>query len=246
MSQQHARSADPGEVGERKQSPAESVGGGGPKTLSLDLSTAFQAYRYTFCGVAIGRGMSPADAEDVVQEFFLEATRTGLPEKYDATKGPERPFLTKAFQLFLTKEIAKRRALKRGWGKLVALSIEDDRVVNSQTEGLDLRSPEAVCQAREVTIVLERAVGLLREELNGKAHARTFEALIPFLDSKGKHVCYRTLGTTLGLSAGAARMKLMRLRRRLRAYVFKELEIENPGLANRAASVESLFRCLDP
>jgi RNA polymerase sigma factor (sigma-70 family) len=60
------------------------------------------------------RGYSPADAQDIVQSFFIHLFEQNTLSRADQQKGRLRTFLLGSLQNFLLKQRERMRALKRG------------------------------------------------------------------------------------------------------------------------------------
>jgi RNA polymerase sigma factor (sigma-70 family) len=81
------------------------------------LATFSEAYwppLYTFVR---RRGYSPADAQDIVQSFFVHLFEQNTLSRADQEKGRLRTFLLGSLQNFLMKQRERMRALKRGGGQ---------------------------------------------------------------------------------------------------------------------------------
>jgi len=81
------------------------------------LATFSEAYwppLYTFVR---RRGYSSADAQDIVQSFFIHLFEQNTLSRADQEKGRLRTFLLGSMQNFLLKQRERMRALKRGGGQ---------------------------------------------------------------------------------------------------------------------------------
>ena len=87
------------------------------------LESICQTYWLPIYAFARKRGFSPADSEDVTQEFFADLLRKKEFENLRERKGKLRTFLLVAARNFMANEWQKRRAQKRGGGVPV-LSID--------------------------------------------------------------------------------------------------------------------------
>jgi RNA polymerase sigma-70 factor (ECF subfamily) len=79
-----------------------------------EFTESYWAPLYTFVR---RRGYAPADAQDVVQSFFVHLLEHNTLSRADQEKGRLRTFLLGALQNFLLKQHERRRALKRGGGQ---------------------------------------------------------------------------------------------------------------------------------
>jgi RNA polymerase sigma-70 factor (ECF subfamily) len=78
------------------------------------FSEAYWPPLYTFVR---RRGYSPADAQDVIQGFFVHLLEHNTLSRADQEKGRLRTFLLGSLQNFLLKERERMSALKRGGGR---------------------------------------------------------------------------------------------------------------------------------
>jgi DNA-directed RNA polymerase specialized sigma24 family protein len=78
------------------------------------FSEAYWPPLYTFVR---RRGYSPADAQDVVQGFFVHLFEKNTLSRADQEKGRLRTFLLGSLQNFLLKQHERMRAVKRGGGQ---------------------------------------------------------------------------------------------------------------------------------
>jgi DNA-directed RNA polymerase specialized sigma24 family protein len=83
------------------------------KALAM-FSEAYWPPIYTFVR---RRGYSPADAQDIVQGFFVHLFEQNTLSRADQEKGRLRTFLLGSLQNFLLKQRERMAALKRGAGK---------------------------------------------------------------------------------------------------------------------------------
>ena len=95
------------------------------KALAI-FSEAYWPPLYTFVR---RRGYSPADAQDIVQAFFVHLFEKNTLSRVDQEKGRLRTFLLGSLENFLLKQRDRMRAIKRGG--------------NHQLVSFDLHLPEA-------------------------------------------------------------------------------------------------------
>jgi RNA polymerase sigma-70 factor (ECF subfamily) len=169
------------------------------------------------------RGFSPQDAEDLTQEFFARLLEHNWIARADAQKGRFRSFLLTALRRFLADEWDKARAQKRGGGR-PAVSLD-----------CELAGPDAPADAaydrQWALALLERTMARLRAEFEQAGKAREFEGLKTFLTTDRKEIAYAAAAAASGLSEGAARVAVHRLRRRYRELFREEIArtVAGPG-----------------
>ena len=84
-------------------------------------------------------------------------------------------------------------------------------------------SPDEILDARWAGVVLERALEKVRSELGAEDKPKTFELLSPFLAGDKPTISYEEVAKGLGISLGAVKTKIHRLRERFAAAVRSEI-----------------------
>jgi DNA-directed RNA polymerase specialized sigma24 family protein len=160
-----------------------------------------------------------------VQSFFLSCLEKDWLAAADRAKGRFRSFLLVAFKRFVAKELAKSRTRKRGGDhafiELDALSAEK----RYTCEPTGLASADRLYERRWALTLLEQVLERLEQEQTRAGNERTFTALKEFLSGNGRGTAYAELAGPLGLSEGAVKVAVHRLRRRYREML--EAEIAN-------------------
>lgn len=77
--------------------------------------------------------------------------------------------------------------------------------------------------ARWARLLLDRAIETLRGQFNAKGEAETFETLAPFLGGEKSGISYQDAAPKLGVTLGAAKTLIHRLRRDFAAAVRREV-----------------------
>ena len=81
------------------------------------LETLCRAYWYPLYAYLRRKGLAPADAQDVTQEFFCRLIGKNYLASVDRSRGSFRAFLLASVNHLLANEWDKARALKRGGGR---------------------------------------------------------------------------------------------------------------------------------
>ena len=185
------------------------------------LESLCQAYWYPLYAYARRLGQAPPDAQDLTQEFFARLLEKRWLAGADREKGRFRSFLLTAFKRFLANEWDRARAQKRG-GQAAHLPL-DTALAESRyaTEAAMELPADRLYERRWALTLLEQTLVRLRTEFGKAGHATEFEQLKPFLTADTSTLTYADVARKLGLSEGAARVAVHRLRRRFRE-VFRE------------------------
>lgn len=197
--------------------PAE---GAGAEDARAALEHLAQSYWSPLHAYVRRRGYGEEEARDLTQDFFAR-----LLERRDvATVSPERgrfrSFLLTALQRFLINAEERGRAEKRGGGR-APLSLDGadgEAFAPSHAE-----TPERAFERAWAGAVLERTLERLAADYAERRQAPLFEALREHLVAGGEGTPHAELGRRLGLSEGAVKVALHRLRARYRAELRREI-----------------------
>lgn len=162
-------------------------------------------------------------AQDLTQAFLAR-----LIEKHDVRnvrreRGRFRSFLLAALKHFLLNDAQSQRAVKRGGG-VTTLPLEFDTAEGKYLkEPRDTRTPETTFDRRWALTVLDRVLQRLRREATGADKVAEFDVLKPSLLGESPPGGYQTWGGELGLTEGAVKVAVHRLRRRFQRVLRDEI-----------------------
>jgi RNA polymerase sigma-70 factor (ECF subfamily) len=196
-----------------------------------------RTYWYPLYAFVRRRGESAEDASDLVQQFFAQMLERGWLAEVERREVRFSTLLLTIYQRFLASEYRRATAGKRGGGQ-VPLSI--DLAQAEQWFGAEPvadETPERLFERRWALAVLDRALGLLREECETAGRARQFAALSPFLSREAEAGEYDRVAARLGLNARAVAVAVHRLRAQYRATVRAEVAA---GLSDHTCVAEEL------
>jgi RNA polymerase sigma-70 factor (ECF subfamily) len=180
------------------------------------LEVLCRAYWYPLYAFVRRQGYSPSDSQDMTQEFFARLLAKEYLQAADREKGRFRTFLRVALRRFLANEWDRARRLKRGGGRTPLPLDTAAAEQRYQAEGDDALPPDRLYERRWARALLEQVLGRLRAEYAAAARTADFEQLKEALIADRGAIAYRDLATALGLSEGAARVAVHRLRKRFR------------------------------
>ena len=100
-------------------------------------------------------------------------------------------------------------------------------------------TPEKVFEARWAATLIDTALQRLRAEMEAEAKGRAFDTLQPFLLG-GKETSYQEAADALGMSLGALKTAIHRLRSRYGALLREEVA----RTVSRPEQVDDELRCL--
>ncbi len=196
------------------------AGGDSAQAVSA-LEALCRAYWYPLYAYVRRRGYSPEDAEDLTQAFFEHLLNRDFLRHVAPGKGLFRSFLLACLKHFLADEWKKAHRAIRG-GNLPHLAWEsrsaEDRY---RLEPVDRMDAESLYERRWAMTLLERVLGRLRDHSVGAGKAQLFEALEGFLLGEERGPTYAQTAARLGLTEGAVKAAVHRLREHYR-HLFRE------------------------
>lgn len=162
-------------------------------------------------------------AQDLAQGFFTLLLEKNYLGDANRQRGRFRSFLMTSVKNFLANEWDRANALKRGGGQ-VPVSID---LVEAERwympAAAKKASPESMFERRWALSLLEHVLAKLRAEYASAGKADQFESLSTFLNQESDEARYRELAGSMGLSAGALRMLVHRMRRKYRRLLREEI-----------------------
>jgi RNA polymerase sigma-70 factor (ECF subfamily) len=186
------------------------------------LETLCTTYWYPLYAFVRGSGYSPADAQDLTQEFFARLLAKDYLKLVAPEKGRFRTFLRLALKRFLIHEWERLRAQKRG-GARTHLAFDTTMAEQRfQGEHADSMAPDRLYDRRWALALLGEAMGRLDREYGAAGKGAELTQLKPHLTAGRGEIPYKEIAASLGITEGAARVAVHRLRKRFRE-VFREM-----------------------
>lgn len=198
-----------------------------PRRALHELCAAYWRPLYAF----VRRdGMTPEDAEDVVQGFLSTLLAGTTMAGVDRERGRFRSYLLGALRHYLANERARAAATKRGGGRApLSLSIASEDAEGA-VEIPDDRTPEGAYAYAWAMEILQRTRQRLGERYAADGRTAVFEALEPFL-LDGDTPRYREVAARLSMSEAHARVAVHRLRTSFGAALREEVADTVPSAA---------------
>ena len=197
---------------------------GGERSPTSDeaLTTLYTTYWKSLYLFLRARGHGQDDAEESVQAFWLFLLEKGKLRHASQERGRFRSFLLTSLKNFVINEHDRQQADKRGGGApLLSLDIATAEG-QFQVEPPTNETPEKVFDRRWAMTVLERSLVRLRDGMTPEK-ARQFDGLKVHLVGDRTDGGYARTAALLGMSEGAARTEVSRLKVRLRDLVEDEI-----------------------
>jgi RNA polymerase sigma factor (sigma-70 family) len=187
------------------------------------LEQLCRAYWYPLYAHVRRAGHTPADAEDLTQAFFARLLEKDWLGMADRERGRFRSFLLGSLKHFLANEWDKARARKRG-GHLQVVSLDapagEERF---RQEPMAQGSPDREFDRRWALALLDTVLARLEQDYAQAGKAVAFQHLKSALSGGRSDVPYARLSEALGMSEGAVRVAVHRLRQRYREVLREEI-----------------------
>jgi DNA-directed RNA polymerase specialized sigma24 family protein len=186
------------------------------------LDRLCRTYWYPLYAYLRRKGFGPHDAQDTTQSFFERFLEKDCFSRADPEKGKFRSFLLAPLENFLSDQLKFARAQKRGGGQPV-ISIDEMKAEDCyRCEPLDTHYPARAYERDWTMTVLTHAMDSLKAGLEAEGGGQRFEDLKPFLLEE-EDADYTAVCKKLGISIGAARTAVCRLRERFRVLLEEEI-----------------------
>jgi RNA polymerase sigma factor (sigma-70 family) len=208
------------------------------------LATLCETYWYPLYAFVRRQGYDADQAQDLTQAFFARLLEKHDVEDARRERGRFRSFLLASLKHFLQNEAQYRRRQKRGGGQ-APLSLEFETAEGRYLrEPPDPRTPETIFDRRWALTVLDGVLRRLRREAVDADKVAEFDALKACLNGDLPHGSYRALGETLGMTEGAVKVAVHRLRRRFQRVLREEIAQTVPTPQAVDEELQYLFRAL--
>ncbi|GAA5484733.1 RNA polymerase sigma factor [Haloferula sargassicola] len=205
----------------------QAAGSGGDSAKEA-LGSLFAIYWKPLYRFARRMGNSAPDAEDLVQGFFAHLLEGGGLERVDPDRGRFRAFLLASLKHFATNVWRRDHARKRG-GFTPHLSLDwRDAETGLGLQAEDARSPDRWFDREWALALLDKVLDDLRRE------EPEFERWKSFLSLGRDRLSYAEVAAGFGMSEGAARVAVHRLRKRYRQRVREEIAgtLQDPAMVD--------------
>jgi RNA polymerase sigma-70 factor (ECF subfamily) len=208
------------------------------------LETLCRTYWYPLYCYVRRRGHAPCDAQDLTQEFFARMLAQDWVARADREKGRFRSFLLMAMSRFLANEWDRARTLKRGGSHPHQPLVPDTAETRYAQEPATRTTPEDAFEKQWALTLLDQVLEQLQQEYQVADQHALFAALKPTLAGSRETLPYAELGPRLGLSEGAIKVAVSRLRQRYRERLRAEIAQTVAGPEEVEEELRHLVRVL--
>jgi RNA polymerase sigma-70 factor (ECF subfamily) len=187
------------------------------------LAELCRTYWYPIYAFVRRQGNAHESAQDLTQEFFARMLEKRYIDDVGPEKGRFRTFLLVCLKRFLANEWDKTRAQKRGGGKAhLSIDFQDADGRYSLEPGHDVTA-QKIFERRWALTVLERTLAGVAQEFAESGRGGLFDALKVYLVGDVSAPPYAQTGNRLGMTEGAVKVAVHRLRERYRAALRREI-----------------------
>jgi RNA polymerase sigma-70 factor (ECF subfamily) len=208
------------------------------------LSRLCESYWYPLYAYVRRWGYDADQAQDLTQEFFARLLEKHYLRAADPARGRFRSFLLASLKHFLANERDRAGAVKRG-GRMTVVPLEIENAEGRYSlEPPDGETPERVYERRWALTLLERTLARLSREFEAAGKRAQFARLEGYLTGEQETLPYAKLALELGMSEGAIKVAVHRLRRRFGALLREEVG-ETVSMPEQVDDeIRDLFRAL--
>lgn len=182
-----------------------------------------RVYWYPLYAYIRRRGYDTHQSEDLTQAFFLQLLDKNYLADVDRRRGKFRAFLLASLKHFLANEWDRSQAQKRG-GQQVIIPLDAlDAETRYRLEPSHDMTPEKLFERQWALTVLERVLARLQAEFAAEGKQAAFDGLKPFLTGSRHTGGHAQAAAELGMTPGAVKVAVHRLRRRYRKILWDEI-----------------------
>jgi len=169
-----------------------------------------------------GAGCPRDDVDDLAQDFLVHLLHPDVLKTVDPDKGRFRSFLLVCLRHYWGQIQAHGRTIKMG-GRIVHVPLDS----GPDGPGFEVahpgRRPDQAFDVEWGRTVVQRAVRRLEAEAAGPVRRKLVSHLLPLLYAEERTETQAELARQLGMTPGAVRTAIHRIRQRLRQLIIEEL-----------------------
>jgi RNA polymerase sigma factor (sigma-70 family) len=169
------------------------------------------------------QGHSPEESQDLTQEFFVRLLAKDYFNHANPVLGRFRTFLLTSLKNFLVSDWRRAHRLKRGG---LAENVSWDAEAAEHTymaEAADADTPEKAYERAWAVALMNRVMDRIGTEFTAEGKTDLFLRLRHFVQGSGGDTSYSAIASELGMSEGAIKVAVHRLRQRCREILREEI-----------------------
>lgn len=208
------------------------------------LAELCRTYWYPLYAFVRRSGHEPHDAEDLTQEFLFRLIDRGSLKSVAPERGRFRSFLLASLKNFLINEWTRAQRQKRGGGQRIVSLDEQTAEARYTCEPVDSVTPETLFERAWAEALLDRVLEQVEREHRDAGKDDLFRELKPFLCGEKGSATYAEIARQFGITEGAVKMAVMRLRQRYAALLRAEIAQTVEGADEIEAEIRHLLACV--
>jgi RNA polymerase sigma-70 factor (ECF subfamily) len=198
------------------------VGGEDDGRARAAMAELCEIYWYPLYAYARRDSKAPEDAADLTQGFFAKLLSEENLKTVRQERGKLRSYLLTGMRNFIISEMRRQSRQKRGGGVPVSSLDLDDAERRYREDIASEHTPETLFERRWAITLLDRAMQRLKGDYLDSERGELFDALQPFIGGGGEGT-YAEVGTRLGMTEGAVKVAVHRMRGRYRLRLREEV-----------------------
>lgn len=177
------------------------------------------------------KGVDPEDAKDVTQKFFADLLVHRNLSAVRKEKGRFRSYLLGALKHFFADEQRHVMAIKRGRGQRLISLEELSAPERTEMQPVDSITAEQIYERQWASTLLERVLGLLKQEYIAADKGLLFDCLKQLLPDEPGSLSQADIAAQLGMTSNAVRQAFHRFRQRYQLLLREEIAhtVATPG-----------------
>jgi len=208
------------------------------------LEKLCRVYWYPLYAYVRRQGHDVHEAQDLTQAFFARLLEKDYVSRASRERGRFRSYLLTALNHFLMDDWKRANRQIRGGGRQIFSLDEQTAEERYKHEPVDQMSAEKLYQRRWAMTLLDQVLAHLEKEFIDLGNAALFAELQVFLLGESKAPAYAEIATKLGLTEGAVKAAVYRLRRRYRELLREEIAQTVAGPEEVEEELRALFAVL--
>jgi RNA polymerase sigma-70 factor (ECF subfamily) len=187
------------------------------------LERLCRTYWYPLYAFIRRQGYEIADAQDLTQGFFAHILSRRFLQRANREKGKFRSFILGSLKFFLADELAKLQAQKRGGGRTMVFLDAHTAEERYRLEPVERMDADRLFERRWAITLLDRVLERLEAEFLETGKQRLYARLREFLLGDRGSATYQEAGEALGMTEGAIKVAVHRMRQRYRELFREEI-----------------------
>jgi len=199
------------------------AGAGNTPQAAEALEGLCRTYWYPLYAYIRRQGHDVHEAQDLTQAFFARLLEKELVGRASSDRGRFRSYLLTALNHFLVDDWKRGNRQIRGGGRQILSLDEQATEERYRQEPVDQMSAEKLYERRWATTLLDQVLSRLEKEFVDLGNSALFAELQVFLLGEQIAPAYKEIAAKLGLTEGAVKAAVYRLRRRYRELLRDEI-----------------------